>query len=175
MTRTIPDHYELTEEEFNELLRLANDYHRNAVRCVDAKAYIAGCAASGAMLEAALIAMIHIEWKQIPSTFKSPRKGGIPKPLLDWQFDDLLEAAHAAGWLQKTSHFSESFALAKPEPGDYASHVRILRNLIHPQRYMRDHFKRRVTKKMLEYALEAAELIGQRLGKLVEKELAKRL
>ena len=170
-----PNHYELTEEEFNFLLALARLYDRNARRCLENKAYVAGCAAAGAALETALIGMVHVHWHQIPGAFKPPTRRGQPKPLLDWNFDDLLRASHEAGWLSQSADFREAFDLSDPAPGDYASQLRLLRNLIHPQRYLRDHAGHRVTARMLKYAIELESALGARLGSIVEKHLTKAL
>lgn len=48
---------ELGEEEEKELHRLMGRYHREAERCDDAKAYLAGCAMAAAAMETALLLM----------------------------------------------------------------------------------------------------------------------
>ena len=46
----------LTEEQYNEVMRLCGAYQREARRCMDGKAYLAGCIMMGGALEASLLA-----------------------------------------------------------------------------------------------------------------------
>ena len=50
----------LTDEEEKELYRLSRFYWQEALRCEEAKAYLAGCVMLGSALETLLILMINI-------------------------------------------------------------------------------------------------------------------
>ncbi len=50
--------FALTEEQYNEVFRLSRAYYREAHRCRDGKAYLAGCVMMGAALEASLLAFV---------------------------------------------------------------------------------------------------------------------
>lgn len=165
----------LTEEQFNQLIALVRLYRRNASRCVDAKAYVAGCAAAGAALEATLLSLVHLAWDAIPASFRFPRRRNQPKPLLEWSIEDLLAAADSAGWLPRTTEFHRAFEAKNPDAGDFASQLRQLRNLIHPQRYMQDNAGHRVTRGDLEFAIEIEDYVEERLRGVVMKRLAKHM
>lgn len=165
----------LTEEQFNQLMALLRMYRRNAHRCVDARAYVAGCAAAGATMETALVILVHLASDELPSSYKFPHRRGQPKPLLDWNIEELLSAADVAGWLPRTTDFLRAFDAKNPGAGDFASQLRQLRNLIHPQRYMQDHAGRRVTRSMSEFAIEIEEYLSETLRDVIERRLARRM
>ena len=52
----------------------------------------------GSALETILILMVNIYADEAEQTGKAPMKKGQPKPLLDWQFVELLRVAKAANW-----------------------------------------------------------------------------
>ena len=62
---TMPRWFEIPEEQFNELLRLARMYRREAKRCMGSKAYLAGCICAASALEAMLTAMLHMYGDEI--------------------------------------------------------------------------------------------------------------
>jgi hypothetical protein len=52
--------FDLSEDDFTEVLRLSRVCPREASKCQTSKSYLAGCAVAAAALEALLLAMIHI-------------------------------------------------------------------------------------------------------------------
>lgn len=92
----------LTDEEEKELYRLNHFYWKEARRCEEAKAYLAGCVMLGSALETLLTLMVNIYSDEAEQTGKVPTAKGKPKPLLDWQFIELLRVAKAAQWLPST-------------------------------------------------------------------------
>ena len=52
----------------------------------------------------------------------------------------------------------EDWSQKKARTGDYAEVVRMVRNLVHPARYRRDHFRSRVTQKYLQRQFEVVLL-----------------
>jgi len=94
-----PVWHDLQETQFNEILRLSRLYYREANRCRTAKAYLAGCAMSGAALEALLIAMAHLYPDDVEASGALPKSKGKPKPILNWSLSELLLVASRAGWL----------------------------------------------------------------------------
>jgi hypothetical protein len=144
----------LTDEEERELHRLSRFYWQEALRCERAKAYLAGCVMLGSALESYLILMVNCYSDEAEDTEKLPKRGGKPKPLLDWTFADLLTVARAAKWLSPGLNLGDDWNTKKAKIGDYAEVVRKVRNLAHPARYSADHCNRRVTSKYLQRQFE---------------------
>ena len=93
MTEADITRFELPDELHNEILRLANQYHREAEKCRDSKAYLAGCIMIGAAFEALLLAFVNCYQEEASSSEVAPRRRGFPKPLLDWSLAELLAVA----------------------------------------------------------------------------------
>jgi hypothetical protein len=144
----------LTDEEEKEVLRLNRFYWQEALRCEKAKAHLAGCVMLGSAFETLLILMINCFCDEAEQTGKIPRKKGKPKPLLDWQLVELLRVAKAAKWLPAALNPDEDWNSRKARIGDYAEVVRMMRNLAHPARYLKDHYRKRVTNKYLQRQFE---------------------
>ena len=133
---------------------LSRAYWQEALRCEKAKAYLAGCVTLGSAFETLLILMINCFSDEADQTGKIPLHKGKPKPLLDWQFVELLRVAKAAKWLPAALNPDDEWNSRKARIGDYAEVVRMVRNLAHPSRYLKDHNGRRVTKKYLHRQFE---------------------
>ncbi|MGB8031108.1 MAG: hypothetical protein WCF30_15765 [Terracidiphilus sp.] len=144
----------LTEDEEKELWRLNRFYWKEAERCEEAEAYLAGCVMLGSALENILILMISLYDEDADRTGKVPLKNGKPKPLLKWDLVELLAVAKAAGWLPAGLKLGEDWNSKKARVGDYAEAARMMRNLAHPARYLKDHPRRRVTKRYLQRQFE---------------------
>src|SRR5580698_8935574 len=89
----------LTEDEEKELWRLNRFYWKEAQRCEEAKAYLAGCVMLGSALENILMLMISLYHDDADRTGKVPLVKGKSKPLIKWDLAELLRVAKAAGWL----------------------------------------------------------------------------
>ncbi len=144
----------LTEAEEKELWRLNRYYWKEANRCEEAKAYLAGCVMLGSALENILMLMISLYHDDADSTGKVPHVKGQPKLLIDWTLVELLRVAKAAGWLPAGLKHGEAWNNRKARVGDYAEVARMMRNLAHPARYLQDHLHRRVTKRYLQRQFE---------------------
>jgi hypothetical protein len=92
----------LTEDEEKELWRLQRYYWKEAQRCEEGKAYLAGCVMLGSALETILILMISLYDDEADQTGRVPHHKGEPKPLLKWDFIDLIAVAKTAGWLPES-------------------------------------------------------------------------
>ena len=148
----------LTDEEEKKFHRLNRFYWTEALRCEESKAYLAGCVMLGSALETLLILMINCYSDEADQTGKVPMKKGKPKPLLDWQFVELLRVAKAAQWLPSTLNLNDRWSSRKAQIGDYAEVVRQVRNLAHPARYAADHCRSRVTAKYLQWQFDVVLL-----------------
>lgn len=84
-------------------------------------------------------------------------KGSKAKPLLDWDLADLLRVAKAANWLPAALKLGDDWDTRKAKVGDYAEVARMVRNLAHPGRYVKDHFGHKVTKKYLQHQFEVVD------------------
>jgi hypothetical protein len=155
----------LTDDEEKELSRLNKFYFEEAKRCESAKAYLAGCVMLGSALETLLTLMINVYSDETEQTGKIPMKKGRPKPLLDWQFVELLRVAKAAHWLPSALDLQDDWSKRKARIGDYAEVVRQIRNLAHPARYVADHARKRVTARYLQRQFEVVLLCRDWLAK----------
>lgn len=148
----------LTEDEERELWRLYRLYWREAVRCEKAKAYLAGCIMLGSALEALLVLTVNCYDEDALITGRAPTKKGQPKPLLDWDLAHLLNVAKAAKWLPSGLDENEvNWQSRKAKVGDIAEIVRALRNLVHPGRYRKEHFRGRVTNTLLRQQFQIVD------------------
>ena len=150
--------FALTEEQCNEVLRLSRAYHREAHRCKDAKAYLAGCIMMGAALEASLLAFVDCYLDAALCSTIAPKKRGITKPLAEWSLGELLAVVKERGWLPTGLSLDEEWNGKKAQIGDWSEVLRKLRNLIHPARYMLDLQHKRVTKRYLEMSFKTFEV-----------------
>lgn len=158
----------LTPAQVKELYRLASFYWREAGRCENAKAYLAGCVMLGSGVECALILFTDAYFDEALKTGVFPKgKGGAMKSLLDWTFAENLRVAKAAKWLPSGLKPGIRFRHQKSAKiGDYMELVRRLRNLVHAARYAQDHHRKRITKRYFDYA---EEICGIAKDWLVEK------
>jgi hypothetical protein len=150
--------FELTEEQYNEVIRLSGVYYREAKRCMGSKAYLAGCIMMGAALEATLLAFANCYSDEALRSTIAPTKRGKIKPLADWRLQELLAVAKEQRWLQSSLSPNEEWNNKKAQIGDWAEVLREIRNLIHPVRHMFDLPRNRITKRYLETAFEIFEV-----------------
>lgn len=163
--------FALTEEQYNEVVRLARTYHREALRCRDGKAYLAGCVMMGAALEASLLAFVNCYPDEALCSTVAPTKGGITKPLAHWSLAELLAVAKERGWLPSALSLDEEWNDKKAQIGDYTEVLREIRNLIHPARHMLDLPRKRITKRYLETSFEIFEVATDYLLNKIGKSL----
>lgn len=154
----------LNDEEERELHRLSSFYWKEARRCEGPKAYLAGSVMLGSALEALLMLMINVYADEAEATGVIPTRKGKPLPLLDWDLGQLLEVAKVAGWLPSGLELTDDWSARKARVGDYAAVSRMVRNLIHPGRYLKDHSPSRVTAKYLQRQFEIVLLCSDWLA-----------
>ena len=150
-------------------------YSKEAIRCEEAKAYLAGCVMLGSALETLLILMINAHDEEAERTGKIPTSKGKPKPLLKWDLGELLAVAKTAGWLPTGLSLNDAWNRRKAKVGDYAEVVRMVRNLAHPARYLKDHRRGRVTNKYLQRQFEIVLACRDWLAAHNNRELLKHL
>ncbi len=170
-----PAWHELNETQFDELLRLSRLYYREAHRCRSAKAYLAGCAMSGAALEALLIAMAHLYPADVETIGELPKSKGKTKHVLDWSLGELVPVAIRAGWMPVGLTPDEDWSRSRAKIGDYVRVVHQMRNFLHAGRYLKKHSPRRVTKKYLERSLEIVDVANTYLEARVHESLRHQL
>lgn len=144
----------LADDEEKEFQRLSRYYWKEAVRCEEAKAYLAGCVMLGSALETLLVLMVNCFPEEAAATGQLPTRNRKAKPLPDWSLSELLGVGKAACWLPAGLTLGEGWNRRKARIGDHAELVRVVRNLIHPARYRKDHFRSRVTRKYLQQQFE---------------------
>jgi hypothetical protein len=97
--------------------------------------------------------------EEATATGRIPTKRKKPKPLLDWDLGELLKVTKAAGWLPAAlDPDKDDWDGRRAKAGDYAEVVRMIRNLAHPGRYRKEHFRGKVTAKYLKRQFEMVEV-----------------
>ena len=165
----------MREEQYNEILRLARTYRREALRCRGARAYLAGCVMLGAALEAMLVAVTSIYWREAKRTRAAPRRKKKVRPLAEWDLAALLGVAIELEWLPSGLERGQDWTRRRAKIGDYAVALRQTRNLVHPGYYLRTHSPSRVTKRYLEGYLEVLDVSVEWLLHKVTEDLRKHL
>jgi hypothetical protein len=148
----------LSEEQEKELYRLSRYYWKEALRCEESKAYLAGSIILGSALETMLMLIVNIYADEAEATEMLPRRNNKPRDLIDWDLGQLLKVAKAAGWLPSALELTDDWSNRKAKIGDYAEVTRMVRNLVHPGYFVRDHTRSRVTAKYLKRQFEVVEL-----------------
>ena len=119
---------------------------------------------AAAVMETMLILIVNIYPDEAVATNKAPSYHGTVKPLLRWSLAELLAVAKAADWLPSGLNLSDEWDNRKAKVGDYAEVTRQLRNLLHPARYMEDHYKKRITVKQAQLVFDTMDAINNYLG-----------
>ena len=70
---------------------------------------------------------------------------------------------------------SEDWSTRKAKVGDYAEVIRQLRNLLHPARYLKDHYRKRITRKHTQLVFDTMDTVNRFLGGKVEESLSRSL
>ncbi|MBF0456426.1 MAG: hypothetical protein HQK99_00840 [Nitrospirae bacterium] len=156
-----------------ELLRLWRFYQKEAHRCTENKAYLAGCIMAGSVMETQLILMVDMYPDEAAATNKLPTRKKVVEPLLKWKLAELLPVAKAAGWLPSGLNLSDEWCNLKAKVGDYAEVTRQLRNLLHPSRYLEDHYRKRVTAKHAHMVFDTMDAVNDFLLATLNKSLLK--
>lgn len=172
---TVEPNLDISDPNLVELHKLLRFYKKEAERCKEAKAYLAGCIMAGSAMETSLVLMVNAYQDEVVSTNKSPQKKNKIKPLLEWNLSELLRVAKAANWLPYQLEISDPWSHKKAKIGDYAEVVRQLRNLAHPGRYVQDNHKKRITNRHLELSLDIYRYVNEWLGYKIEKEIINKI
>jgi hypothetical protein len=163
--------FELSQELYNEVLRLAGVYRREAERCRDSKAFLAGCVMIGAAFEALLLAFANCYPDEASTSQAAPRRQGSVKPLLDWSLADLLAVAKERSWLPSGLSRDDEWDGARAQIGDYDEVLRQIRNLVHPVRYAIDSPRERITGRYLELSFEILDVASDYLLNKIERSI----
>jgi len=83
----------LSDDEERELYRLSSLYWKEALRCEEAKAFLAGSVLLGSALETLLILMVNCYPEEAELTGLIPMRKKVGRPLLEWDLADLLRVA----------------------------------------------------------------------------------
>ena len=152
---------DLSSADEKEVYRLVRLYLREARRCCEAKVYLAGCVMAGAAVEAMLFAMLSAFGDELPA---SALPDGKPKPILKWTLAEMLHAAHEVGWLPAgLDPTVVQWDHRRAMIGDHVLVLKDIRNLVHAARYIKDHSRKRITKKYAAHCLDVFEEARQHL------------
>jgi hypothetical protein len=160
--------FELSEELHKEVVQLARVYRREAEKCLDSKAFLAGCMMIGAALEALLLAFVNCYPDEASTSQAAPRRKGSVKPVFKWSLADLLAVAKERGWLHSGLSLDDEWDDARAQIGDYGEVIRRIRNLVHPARYVSDFPRKRITACYLESCFEILEVAIDYLQNKIE-------
>jgi|SRR6266540_1542482 hypothetical protein len=161
----------LSDDEERELRTLSGVYWKEALKCEEAKAFLAGSVMLGSALEALLILMVNCYPEEAERTRLVPMTKGVKRPLLQWNLADLLNVAKAANWLPSGLTLGGDWSGRKAKVGDHAEVVRMVRNMVHPARYVADHYRSRITAKYLQRQFEIVLLCRDWLAERNNKSL----
>ena len=153
-----------TEDEAKDLYRITTYYWKEARRCEEAGAYLAACVLIGSALEAMLMLVVYVSDEEALATGKIQTVGSEAAELRRLDLTQLLAVAKAAEWLPSSKQADGSTKRKRKQIGDLAIVIRDVRNLVHPGRYVSDHYRRRVTKRYSEYLFEVLEVISDWLA-----------
>ncbi len=159
----------------DQVLRLADTYRREAEKCRDSKAFLAGYIMIGAAFEALLLSFVNCYPHEASASVAAPRKGrgkgeGV-KPLLEWSLAELLAVAKERNWLPSGLSPDDEWDEARAQIGDYGEVLRQIRNLVHPARYAVELPRTRITQRYLKLAFEILEVATHYLRNKVEDSL----
>jgi len=163
MSDSQPPAFELSEELYNEVLRRAGIYRRQAEKCLDYKAFLAGCIMIGATFEAVLLAFDNCYPEEAFTSQAAPRRQASVKPLLEWSLADLLAVVKERNWLPSGLSRDDEWDEASAHIGDYSEVIREIRNLVHPARYIVDFPRKRITRRYLESCFEILDVASDYL------------
>jgi hypothetical protein len=145
----------LSDECFDEILKISQIYYREAQKCNKTKAFLAGCIMIGAALEAILLAFANCYVDEGVKAANVPKeKNGKVKPLIKWSLNNLLKVADECKWLPRGLLDDQYWDQAKAQIGDYCEVTRQIRNFVHPAKYASDKPDKRITKKYLKSLFE---------------------
>ena len=114
----------------DRLIKLAVFYHREGIRCLRGRAYLAACVMQGAALEASLQAMCFLYPEQVKKTSVYQRKQFRKKrnKALEFKYYELINIADELSWFP-----SERITWGKRTTlAGFAHELRKLRNYVHP-------------------------------------------
>jgi hypothetical protein len=109
-------------------------------------------------LETLLMLMVNIYADEAEATGMLPKRKNKPRDLIDRDLSQLLKIAKAAGWLPSDLELTDDWSNRKAKIGDYAEVARMVRNLVHPGYYVKDHARSRGTAKYLKQQFEVVGL-----------------
>ena len=143
---------ELSEETAALVYRAVRHYRREAYKCQEAKAHLAGAVMATAALEGALLAFANVYLEEVPDAALPMRRGGA-KELLEWTLADLLGVAKKCKWLPVGLEKGQKWSTRSAKLGDYAEAAREVRNLVHTGRHVQDLPRQRVSARQLSLCM----------------------
>ncbi len=165
----------MREREFNEVLRLSRVYRREALRCRKSNAHLASCVMLGAALEALLMAMTSLYWREARQSVHAPRHRGRVRPLAEWDLGRLVQVSRELSWLPAELAPGADWEPRRARIGDYAEALHQTRNLVHAGYYLRAHSPARVTRRYSQSYWEILSACVDWLNQRVTADLRKLL
>ena len=117
-----------TRETYLRLSEITAARHDEAQKCADAEAWLAAAVMIGAAVEGVLLVTAADAEPELQARNLWP----VGDPLR-WGLHDLVQLGIAAGWFE-----AEEFNTPEVSLGEVVDSVRLLRNALHPGRYVRD-------------------------------------
>lgn len=158
----------------DRLIETAGRYHREARKCVRARAYLPACIMQVSVLETALMAMCFLYPVQVrrTTTFLKKKFRRRRSKALDFTLYELIRIADELGWFpSKVITWGKRATLA-----GFAHQIRKLRNFVHPSVWAAERSETTpFNKATFEVVYEIYEVANSWLVQHVESNIAKRL
>jgi len=166
----------ISENDFDSLLKLVEQFRTEADNCKKAGAPLAGCIMIAGALEAGILAMAYCCEDEVSKTetFRRTREPDVRY----WGLKDLLDLARELRWLPSTvpldkiarlSDISSDEALERGDVWYFAEVVRGVRDLVHARRNLRLWSGVSPTKEYFDSVEETVQVVFDVLyGKLID-------
>jgi hypothetical protein len=156
------------------LIETAGIYHREARKCLRARAYLSACIMQVSVLESALLAMCFLYPAQLRRTMIYQKKKFRRRrsKALDFKLHELVKIANELGWFPpRVVTWGKRATLA-----GFAHEIRKLRNFVHPGVWAVERSgTTKFTKATFEVVYEIYEVANSWLVHHVESNLARRI
>jgi hypothetical protein len=158
----------ISEEDFNFLLKLSERYDEEAINCKKNGQVLASCVMYAARMQATILAIALVHENEVIGS-KTYQRMSEPD-LRKWQLSQLLDLSRELNWIPsslpvgeiaRTSGVEPDEALKRGDVGYFADHVREVRDMIHPGRYVRLWSGMPITNEFVESVEETVSVVNE--------------
>jgi hypothetical protein len=168
----------ISDKDFNFLLDLSVRYDKEAINCKKNGQILASCVMYAARMEAEILAMALVHESEViaSNTYQQERKHDLRK----WQLKSLLDLSRELNWIPSSlpmgviarkSGVESDEALKRGDVGCFADHVREVRDMIHPGRYLRLWSGVPITNEFVESVEETVTVVNEVLENKIHESI----